>query len=121
MSKASVFCTPSVVAKSGDAEGFGMVFAEAQAMGVPVASFATGGIPEAVEHGITGLLAPERDTNALAENIVTLLTDAPLWTRFSAAGRERVHKHFDLAKQTAKLEQIYQQVLLENHVGANAS
>jgi colanic acid/amylovoran biosynthesis glycosyltransferase len=121
MSKASVFCTPSVVAKSGDAEGFGMVFAEAQAMGLPVASFATGGIPEAVEHGITGLLAPERDTNALADNIVTLLTDTALWQRFSAAGQERVHKHFDLVKQTAKLEQIYGQVLLENHIGANVS
>jgi glycosyltransferase involved in cell wall biosynthesis len=119
MRKASVFCTPSVVAKSGDAEGFGMVFAEAQAMGLPVASFATGGIPEAVEHGITGLLAPERDTNVLAENIVTLLTDAALWSRFSAAGQERVRQRFDLQQQTAKLEQIYEQVL-DEHGGSRA-
>ena len=85
MSKASVFSTPSIVAEAGNTEGFGMVFAEAQIMGLPVASFATGGIPEAVEHGVTGLLAPERDTNALANNIVTLLTDGSMWRRFSAA------------------------------------
>lgn len=43
MNRAQVFCGPSIVARSGDAEGFGMVFAEAQAMGLPVVSFATGG------------------------------------------------------------------------------
>ncbi|MEM9977595.1 MAG: glycosyltransferase, partial [Cyanobacteria bacterium P01_D01_bin.2] len=58
MNQVQVFCGPSIVARSGDAEGFGMVFAEAQAMGLPVVSFATGGIPEAVIHGETGLLSP---------------------------------------------------------------
>jgi colanic acid/amylovoran biosynthesis glycosyltransferase len=121
MSKASVFSTPSIVAEAGNTEGFGMVFAEAQAMGLPIASFATGGIPEAVEHGVTGLLAPERDTNALANNIVTLLTDASVWRQFSAAGQERVKKLFDLEKQTAKLEQIYHEVLQEHQAGVTAS
>jgi glycosyltransferase involved in cell wall biosynthesis len=120
MSKASVFSTPSIVAAAGNTEGFGMVFAEAQAMGLPVASFATGGIPEAVEHGVTGLLAPERDTDALANNIVTLLTDAPLWRRFSAAGQERVKKLFDIEKQTSKLEQIYHEVLHEHQAGGTS-
>jgi len=114
MNKASVFCTPSIVSRAGDTETFGMVFAEAQAMGLPVASFAIGGIPEAVEHGVTGLLAPERDTNALANNIVTLLTDGAMWRRFSAAGQERVKRLFDLEKQTAKLEQIYHEVIHEH-------
>jgi colanic acid/amylovoran biosynthesis glycosyltransferase len=121
MSKASVFSTPSVVAEAGDTEGFGMVFAEAQAMGLPVASFAIGGIPEAVEHGITGLLAPERDIDALADNIVSLLTDASLWRRFSAAGQERVKRLFDLRKQTAKLEQIYHEVLEKHQAGVTAA
>jgi colanic acid/amylovoran biosynthesis glycosyltransferase len=121
MGKASVFSTPSIVAKAGNTEGFGMVFAEAQAMGLPIASFASGGIPEAVEHGVTGLLAPERDTNALANNIVTLLTDASMWRRFSAAGQERVKKLFDLEKQTAKLEQIYHEVLQAHQSGVTSS
>jgi len=82
-------------------------------MGVPVASFATGGIPEAVEHGVTGFLAPERDSDTLANNIVALLTDRPLWERFSFAGRERVKRFFDLDKQAAKLERMYQEVVEE--------
>ncbi len=61
MARAAVFCVPSVVAASGDAEGFGMVFIEAQAMGLPVVSTLSGGIPEAVKHGETGLLVTERD------------------------------------------------------------
>ena len=68
-----VFCVPSVVAASGDAEGFGMVFIEAQAMGLPVVSTLSGGIPEAVKHGETGLLVTERDPAALAEAILRLL------------------------------------------------
>jgi glycosyltransferase involved in cell wall biosynthesis len=107
MNRAMVFSTPSIVAKDGDAEGFGMVFAEAQCMGTPVASFATGGIPEAVQDGETGLLAPERDTRGLARNILALLTDAALWQRLSDAGRVRVARFFDLQRQTDALESIY--------------
>ena len=87
MNRARVFCVPSVTVDSGASEGFGMVFAEAQAMGLPVASFATGGIPEAVVHGETGLLARERDTAGLAHNIISLLSDRAMWERFSDAGR----------------------------------
>ena len=61
MGRATVFCTPSVTAPSGDAEGFGMVFVEAQAMGLPVVSFASGGIPEAVANNETGFLVAEKD------------------------------------------------------------
>jgi glycosyltransferase involved in cell wall biosynthesis len=119
MNKATVFSTTSVVAGSGDAEGFGMVFAEAQAMGLPVASFASGGIPEAVEHGVTGLIVPERDVDALANNILMLLSNRDLWQRFSIAGQERVKRLFDLQKQTAKLEAIYQEVIEEQRAQAS--
>jgi colanic acid/amylovoran biosynthesis glycosyltransferase len=114
MNRAAVFSVPSIVADSGDAEGFGMVFAESQAMGLPVAGFASGGVPEAVSHGKTGLLASERDSKALAQNIFALLTDGSMWQSFSDAGRTRVRELFDLDKQTAKLEGMYQQVL-EQH------
>jgi len=43
MNRAQVFSVPSITAESGDSEAFGIVFAEAQAMGLPVVSFATGG------------------------------------------------------------------------------
>jgi colanic acid/amylovoran biosynthesis glycosyltransferase len=109
--RSRVFSVPSVVAADGDAEGFGMVFAEAQAMGTPVASFASGGIPEAVSHGRTGLLARERDWKGLAEHILTLLQDDKLWRQMSGAGVERVRSRFDLRRQTALLEELYGRII----------
>jgi colanic acid/amylovoran biosynthesis glycosyltransferase len=111
MNRARVFCVPSIRAQSGDAEGFGMVFVEAQAMGLPVASFASGGIPEAVAHGETGLLAEELDWRTLARNILLLLSNDTLWTNMSLAGRQRIHRLFDLASQTKILEDLYVQIL----------
>uniref|UniRef100_B8HLM7 Glycosyl transferase group 1 n=1 Tax=Cyanothece sp. (strain PCC 7425 / ATCC 29141) TaxID=395961 RepID=B8HLM7_CYAP4 len=111
MNRARLLCSPSVTAASGDAEGIPMVILEAQSMGLPVVSSDHAGIPDAVAHGETGFLAPERDWVALSTYLQHLLTDTDLWTQFSQAGQERVQTQFDLQKQTAQLEQLYQQVL----------
>lgn len=111
MNRAKVFCVPSIIAESGEAEGFGMVFAEAQAMGLPVVSFASGGIPEAVAHGEVGFLAAERDWEELAKHILLLIENDTLWHRFSESGPRRVQALFNLQKQTAALEKIYDQVI----------
>jgi glycosyltransferase involved in cell wall biosynthesis len=107
MSRAAVFCVPSVIAASGDAEGFGIVFIEAQAMGLPVVSTRSGGIPEAVDDGETGLLVSQNAPDRLSEAIVRLLQDGNLWRRLSVAGRRRVVLRFNLARQTQRLEEIF--------------
>ncbi|HEU4648713.1 MAG TPA: glycosyltransferase [Gemmatimonadales bacterium] len=112
MNRARVFCVPSVTTESGATEGFGLVFAEAQAMGVPVAGFASGGVPEAVAHGETGLLVPEREVEQLADAITCLLRDTALWQQFSTAGQRRVQERFNLARQTERLEELYREVAL---------
>lgn len=111
MNRARVFTTPSVTVKSGGTEAFGMVFAEAQAMRLPVVSFRSGGIPEVVEHGETGLLARERDWEALAHNIDLLFRSEGTWQRMGEAGRRRVCERFDLKTQSVCLEQIYNGLL----------
>ena len=111
MARASVFCVPSVVASSGDAEGFGIVFIEAQAMGLPVVSTRTGGIPEAVEDGETGLLVTQNDPEELAQSILRLLQDRELWRRFSSAGRRRVVSQFNLVQQTRRLEDLFSDIV----------
>jgi glycosyltransferase involved in cell wall biosynthesis len=113
MARAAVFCVPSVVAANGDAEGFGIVFIEAQAMGLPVVSTLSGGIPEAVRNGETGLLVAERDSSALAEAILRLMEDEDLWQRYSIAGRRNVVKHFNLAQQTDRLENLFERLLAD--------
>ena len=66
-------------------EAYGMAMLEAQAAGVPVVSSATRGVPDIVEDGRTGLLAPPGDNTALAGLVRTLICDAP---RRAAMGRE---------------------------------
>jgi colanic acid/amylovoran biosynthesis glycosyltransferase len=111
---ARVLCVPSVTAASGDREGFGMVFAEAQAMGTPVVSTVHSAIPEVVLDGRTGLLAPERDPEALAACISRFLNDDTFWSECSSSGIEHVRRHFGLAEQALKLEAIYTSVIAEH-------
>src|SRR5262249_36158520 len=73
MNRARVLCVPSVPAANGTIEALPMVALEAQAMELPLAGFASGGIPEAVVDGRTALLVAERDADALAEAIEALL------------------------------------------------
>ncbi len=109
--QAAVFCVPSITASNGDSEGLGMVFCEAQAMGVPVVSSSSGGIPEAVLHSESGFLVPEGDHAALAANILRLLDNQGLHQQMSAAGRRHVAQKFDIRTQTALLEAHYDTIL----------
>ena len=111
MSASRVFCVPSVEAASGDSEAFGMVFAEAQAIGVPVVSTTHGGIPEVVLHGITGLLAEPGDVIALAEHLATLYSSRTLWESYRVSGMKHVSKSFDIRRQALKLEGIYRSII----------
>jgi glycosyltransferase involved in cell wall biosynthesis len=113
MSRSTVFSCPCIVTPAGDEETFGMVFAEAQAMGLPVVSCANGGIPEVVAHEQTGFFVPQRDFQALAARLLLLLQNQSLWKRFSEAGRSRATRMFDIKKQAAILENIYESVLTD--------
>ncbi len=108
---ARIFCVPSVTAATGDSEGLPLVLAEAQASGTPVVSSIHAGIPDVVRHGETGLLAPERDYQMLAEHLRRYLTNDHFWRESSARGVEWIRERFNLSTQTHKLEEIYQHVL----------
>jgi phosphatidylinositol alpha-1,6-mannosyltransferase len=77
-------------------EGFGIVFLEAAAFGVPQVAGDSGGAPEAVLDGRTGLIVGDpSDPGAVAEAIRTLLADPPLRRRMGRAARTRVQESFD--------------------------
>ena len=108
---AKIFCVPSVTAENGDSEGVPIAFAEALAMGVPVISTTHAGIPELVMNRKTGLLVPERDSEALADSLSLLLIDQDLWQDLHYAGPKNVEERFDLKTQTVLLEQIYRRAI----------
>ncbi|MEO1592523.1 MAG: glycosyltransferase, partial [Cyanobacteria bacterium J06632_22] len=110
MNRAYCLCGPSITAASGDAEGLGMVFAEAQAMALPVVAFASGGIPEVVQHQQTGLLVSEKDSPGLAAAITTLFESPAQRNIYAQAGIQHIHQTFNLKQNTQKLEEIYDQV-----------
>jgi len=75
-------------------EGLGTSLLDAMALSRATVASDTGGIPEVVSHGETGLLVPPRDTRELAAAIVTLLNDAERRARMGRAGLERVQRLF---------------------------
>ena len=89
---------------------------EAMACGLPVVATAVGGTAEAVSHGITGLLVPPRDPEALAGAAASVLEDAALAARFGQAGRARVEAFFSEAMMLARFEDLVEQ-LVARHLG----
>lgn len=78
-----------------DLEGFGIVSLEAQACGKPVIVGCTGGAPETMEAGTTGIVVSGESEQELAEAVVSLLMDHPKASAMGAAGRERILARFD--------------------------
>jgi colanic acid/amylovoran biosynthesis glycosyltransferase len=107
MAEARIFASPSKTAPDGDTEGLPTTIVEAARRGLPTVSTVHSGIPEVVVDGETGLLGPEGDRAALAANLRRLLTDDDLRTRLGAAARAYTDAHFDLATQTRRLEDLY--------------
>jgi len=75
-------------------EPFGVVFLEAMAMAKPVVAWASGGAPEVIVHGETGLLAERPSVESLADALVRLARDPAQRAAFGAAGRQRVEQVF---------------------------
>lgn len=115
ISRASILALPSVEARSGDAEGLGMVLLEAAACGIPAVATRHGGIPEVVLDGTTGRLCAEHDVNDLAAALTELVRNDSLRRRLGSAARKRAESDFNLKKQSAALESIYQEVI---HAGS---
>lgn len=111
MQSATVLCGPSVVERSGNTEGLGMVFVEAQSCGCPVVVSDAGGARESLRAGETGTLVPPADPQALAAALIPLLTDPVLASRMGVAARAHVLERFDLRRQTGLLETLYDEII----------
>lgn len=115
MRRSSLLAVPSITSATGDSEGLPMVVVEAQATGLPVVASRHGGIPEAISHGETGFLVPERNWQDLAQQVQSLLQNPVSWQDISEKGRQQTLNKFNLHKQTQLLEAIYHTVLQQDY------
>jgi glycosyltransferase involved in cell wall biosynthesis len=106
--RAWLFVLPCVVGDDGDRDGIPNVILEAMAMGLPVVSTRHSGIPEVVEHEVTGLLVPPADATGLAEALAQLLEDRPAADRMGARGRAVVIDRFDVEHNVRALWDRFQ-------------
>lgn len=106
-----IYAASDTLVLSSEREGFGRCVIEAMAMGVPVVVANSGALPEIVEDGKSGLIAPPGDPPALAERIVAILKDHSLGGRLARAGRLRVVRKFGAARSAREVMAIYDHVL----------
>jgi starch synthase len=105
LSHSTLFACPSVY------EPLGIVNLEAMACGTAVVASKTGGIPEVVADGETGLLVPPDEPEALAESINALTRDPDRAKAMGAAGRERAATQFDWARIAGQTADLYRSVV----------
>ncbi len=101
-----------VLPANARAEAFGSVLLEAMASGLPCITTEVGsGTSWVVQDGVTGLVVPPRDPQALAEAIRSLLDNPELRTAMGRAGRARVAADFTQERMIARVQAVYEEVL----------
>ncbi len=113
LSVADLFLLPSTQ------ESFGLAALEAMACEVPVVASRVGGLPEVIEHGVSGFLHPVEDLSAMAASAVNLLTDPDLHQRVRAAGWRTVQERFCADEVVPRYEAFYREVLAGDAVGVS--
>ncbi len=111
---AHLFLHPSELGADGNQEGVPNSMLEAMASGIPPLATLHGGIPEAVEHGVSGLLVAERDAAALANEMLALAHAPERYEAMSAAAAARVAAQFDIRATVRALEGFYDEALAMN-------
>jgi glycosyltransferase involved in cell wall biosynthesis len=102
-----VFCLPAIVDSQGETEGLGVVLLEALNYARPVVASNVGGIPDIIKDGRTGVLAPEKDPDALAAALIGLLSDPDRAETLGRQGHAFVRKEFSWENIVSLWEAFY--------------
>ncbi len=100
-----------VMALPSQNEGLPLAVLEAMSCGRPVVATPVGGVPEAIINGVTGLLVPPSDPDALAAAIARLWRDRPFAAAIAGAGRALVEAQFSRAAFIRRIEELYDELL----------
>lgn len=100
---ADLFVMPSITAKDGDKEGFGLVILEAFASGLPIVASRSGGITDIVKDGVNGYLAEEKDVSGLADRINIVLQDKNIYNKMQTEAKKTAQRYdyCEIAKRYA--------------------
>lgn len=104
---ADFYAALDIFALSSVNEGTPVAAIEAMAASLPVISTAVGGVPDVVEHGASGLLAPSGDVEGLADALVRLASDAALRRAMGLTGRQRALTHYSHRRLVDDVEALY--------------
>ena len=108
---AHLFLHPSETELDQNQEGVPNSVLEAMATGLPVVSTRHGGIPEAVQHGRTGLLVKEGDFVSLAESVAAILRSTHSFREMGWLASESVAANFEQSEQIRQLESFYEEAI----------
>ena len=111
-----IFIHPSETGPDGNQEGIPNSMLEAMATGLPVFATQHGGIPEAIESGVSGVLVAERDHEELVWALLNAVEDRHFLSRIARAGADAVAQKFDQRIQVRRLEDIYLQAMEVRHL-----
>lgn len=118
LSRSHIFIHPSLQAENGDTEGGAPVsIIEASAAGLPILSTTHCDIPEIVLDRESGYLVPEKDTGALEEKLMFLISHPDIWEKLGRTGRNHIQKEYNIISQSKRLKDIYDQILAKNKNG----
>lgn len=106
-----ICCGADLLLLCSDQEPFGRVIIEAMSQGTPVVGTRGGGVPEIIEHGVSGLMYEIGDAAELTQCIHQILTDEALRTSLSENGEIRARDQFSITQTARKVEDIYQLLL----------
>jgi glycosyltransferase involved in cell wall biosynthesis len=103
----SIYVHPAIHDSKGDTEGQGVVLVEALSSRRPVVASAVGGIGDVIKDGITGLLVPEKDPDAIAKAVLRLLEDPNYARQLGEQGFGHVRNYFDWDRIMDQYDTIY--------------
>ncbi|HXO93122.1 MAG TPA: glycosyltransferase [Candidatus Acidoferrum sp.] len=110
--RSHIFLHPSQTGRDGNQEGIPNSMLEAMATGLPVFATQHGGIPEAIENAVSGVLVPEHDHEALSRALLSATIQDPIFlSGIARSAAEVVRKNFDLRTQAQRLDDIYLQII----------
>ena len=108
---AEILKNADLLLSTSESESFGLTIAEAMACEVPVVATDVGGIPEVVENGVSGFLAPVGDIQKLAEAAIRILSNPILGKTMARAARQRILDRFSIDQITDQYEALYDKVI----------